>query len=64
MSSLFDPALLETIHTLGLASVVLSAAGLSLWALPWSDHEISQVHSTFQASTDLSQDSLPLQTLG
>ncbi|NOY26510.1 MAG: hypothetical protein GXP62_11610 [Oligoflexia bacterium] len=44
--TLFDPATLDLVLSLGLTFGLLAAAALTIAALPWTDHEIAQVDLT------------------
>jgi hypothetical protein len=57
MYSLLDPALLNTLWTLSVGGLLLSAAALTLWALPWSDQAIRETDKAL-SPIDLTQESI------
>ena len=63
MEWMIEPATLEIFWTAALGLAIVATSGLCLLALPWSDREIAKVDARFRVSAELSQDSLPLQTL-
>ena len=60
----FEPSTIDMIWTLMTAGVLLTAGVATLLALPWSNKDIARVDATFRAVGDITQDSLPLHTLG
>lgn len=41
---MLEPAVLDTLWTVSVTSLLLGCTALALAALPWSDHEIKKVH--------------------
>ena len=46
------------------AGVLLTAGVATLLALPWSNKDITRIDTAFRSVGDITQDSLPLHTLG
>jgi len=63
MELMIDPATAETLWFTAMGLAIVATSGLCLLALPWSDREISKVDALFRVNAELSQESLPLQTL-
>ena len=62
MENLMSPSLLELFFTFAVGGAVLSAAALTLWALPWTDQSIRSVDKAINP-LDLTQEGIPLPTL-
>lgn len=62
METLMNPSVLELFFTFAVGGAVLSAAALTLWALPWTDSAIRNVDKTLNP-LDLTEEGIPLPTL-
>ena len=62
MENLMNPSLLELLFTVAVGGTVLSAAALTLCALPWTDRSIRSVDKSLNP-LDLTQEGIPLPTL-
>ena len=45
-ADLLSPATFDLLWTTAMVGLLLSAATLAAWLLPWSDEEVMQVHNT------------------
>ena len=62
MENLMNPSLLELLFTVAVGGTVVSAAALTLCALPWTDQSIRSVDKSLNP-LDLTQEGIPLPTL-
>ena len=62
MENLMNPSLLEFFFTIAVGGAVVSAAALTLCALPWTDRSIRTVDKSLNP-LDLTQEGVPLPTL-
>ena len=62
MENLLSPATLELFFTLAVGGTILSAAVVTLCALPWTDRSIRAVDKTLNP-IDVTQEGIPLPTL-
>ena len=62
MENLLNPPFLELLFTIAVGGTVLSAAALTLCALPWTDRSIRSVDKALNP-IDVTQEGLPLPTL-
>ena len=62
MENLLSPPLLELLFTIAAGGTVLSAAALTLCALPWTDQSIRHVDKALNP-IDVTQEGIPLPTL-
>ena len=63
MTTLLDPCTTDMLWTLLVMGSLLSAAAITLLALPWSDQELARVDATFRSMGDITQESIPLRTM-
>ena len=62
MENLLSPATLELFFTLATGCTILSAAAVTLCALPWTDRSIRTVDKALNP-IDVTQEGIPLPTL-
>ena len=61
LEMMLNPATIEQIWTLSVITLLMTAGGLTIWLLPWSDEEILAVHQTVK-KTAFSHLPVPLTT--
>lgn len=63
MSALLDPATIDLLWTIAAASSLIGLSAVALMALPWTDREIAQIDAAFRSASEITQETMPLQTL-
>ena len=62
MDALINPVTTDAFMTVVMVVSVLALSGLTLWLLPWTDHDIRSVDKALNPM-DLTQESIPLRRL-
>ena len=62
MENLLSPPFLELLFTISVGGTILSAAALTMCALPWTDQSIRSVDKALNP-IDVTQEGIPLPTL-
>ena len=62
MENLLNPVMMDALFTAVLTTSVLGLTALSMWMIPWTDHDIRSVDKALNPM-DLTEESLPLRRL-
>lgn len=63
MSALLDPATIDLLWTIAATGGLVGLGALALFALPWTDREITRMDAAFRSMGTVPPKTIPIQTL-